>query len=512
MEINSPQTVGDIPRLRASASPLKVAYSFLGQDTDFGTFYRHSNQVANGLVKDGVGVGARICYLGKNSENYFEILFGTAKAGAVLAPVNWRLAPPEISYILKDSQAEQIFVESEFLQLLDRSGWRGKVVVMDEGGVAGFEGWRDAQEVGEPSVEVLRQAPVLQIYTSGTTGRPKGAMLSHDNILGPRQKHGRDYPQWYQWSEADVVLIAVPVFHVGGTILGITTLLHGSRGVIARDFDPAGVLEYIEQEGITKLLMVPAALQILLNNPRSRQADYSRLKSILYGASPMPPDLLRECMAVFRCNFVQTYGMTETAGAVVALGPSDHEPNDSPRMRAAGRALPGVEIRIVDSSGSNLPTGTTGEILIRSIATMVGYFNQPEQTATAIDADAWLKTGDAGYLDDDGYLYVVDRVKDMIISGGENIYPAELERVLSQHPAVSEVAVIGVPDARWGEVPLALIVRNEGVVADSSNILRFARDHLASYKIPRTIEFVAQLPRNAGGKVLRRELRETYRQ
>lgn len=508
-----PNTIGDIPRLQAHSVGTRVAYTFQGTDTDFATFDLHTNQVANGLLGSGVKPGSRICYLGRNSEAYFEVVFGAAKAGAVIAPINWRLAAPEIAYILEDCRAEVLFTEREFLSPLDRANITRqfcKLVVSSGDGDIGFEMWRQSQPATDPAIQVAREAPVLQVYTSGTTGRPKGAMLSHGNILGPRQLHGDRFPDWYQWSATDAALIAVPVFHVGGTGLGITTLFHGARGVIAREFDPAGVVEFIERDRITKLLMVPSALQMLLSNPKSRGADYSSLKYILYGASPMPPNLLRECLELFPCKFVQTYGMTETAGAIVALGPADHDPIGNPRMRSAGKTLPGVEICITDTNGDLLPTGATGEIRTRSVANMVGYWNLPEETDDAIDADGWLRTGDAGYLDDDGYLYVVDRIKDVIISGGENIYAAELERILSQHPNIAEVAVIGIPDTRWGEVPLAIVVQKDGCAITSEDILRFARLSVASFKVPKAVEFVSSLPRNASGKILRRQLREPY--
>jgi long-chain acyl-CoA synthetase len=256
--------------------------------------------------------------------------------------------------------------------------------------------------------------------------------------------------------------------------------------------------------------MVPAALQMIVRQPRAREIDYARLKCIQYGASPIPLELLRECMEVFGCDFCQQYGMTETSGTIVSLPPEDHDPTGNPRMRGAGLPMPGVEIRIVDSLGRALPTNTVGEVVTRSPANMAGYWRMPEATSAVIDAQGWLRTGYAGYLDENGYLFIHDRVKDMIISGAENIYPAEVENAIYGHPHVAEVAVIGVPDERWGEAVKAIVVPKPGVTPDASDIIAFARARVAGFKVPKSIDFVDALPRNPSGKILRRELREPY--
>jgi long-chain acyl-CoA synthetase len=256
--------------------------------------------------------------------------------------------------------------------------------------------------------------------------------------------------------------------------------------------------------------MVPAAMQIVVRHPRAREVDYSRIKYILYGASPIPLDLLRECMEVFGCGFVQMYGMTETTGTIVALPPEDHDPAGNPRMRSAGKPLPGVEVVILDDAGNRLKPGEVGEIATRSMANMAGYWNLPDATAKTIDAEGWLRTGDAGYMDEDGYVYIHDRVKDMIISGGENIYPAEVENAIFGHPDVADVAVIGVPDAKWGEAVKAIVVKKPGRAPTAENIIAFARERIAAYKAPKSVDFIDALPRNPSGKILRRELRETY--
>lgn len=510
------QTLGAVVRAQARQRGQQTAYTFEERATSYAEFDRHTNQVANGLIAAGLRPGARIAYLGKNTDYYFEILFGAAKAGVVAAPVNWRLAPPEIVYILNDSGAEMLFVGGEFVDLVRRIApelSHVRRIVAVEGGApewTDYSNWRNAQEASDPNVPVSPGDVALQLYTSGTTGRPKGAMIKHAGILGLRQAAGDDMPEWNRWSEDDVALIAMPIFHIGGSGFGMQTLINGAKGVIAREFDPNRVLDFIAQDRITKIFMVPAAMQIVVRHPKAREVDYSCIKYILYGASPIPLELLRECMAVFGCGFAQMYGMTETTGTIVVLPPEDHDPAGNPRMRSAGKPLAGVEIAILDDAGNRLPPGQVGEIATRSVANMAGYWNLAEATAKTIDEEGWLRTGDAGYVDEDGYVYIHDRVKDMIISGGENIYPAEVENAIFGHPDVADVAVIGVPDPKWGEAVKAIVVKRPGHEPRADDIIAYARERIAAYKAPKSIDFIEALPRNPSGKILRRELREPY--
>jgi acyl-CoA synthetase (AMP-forming)/AMP-acid ligase II len=516
IDIGEARSLGDVVRLQAKARPEAVVFEFEGRLTTFAAFERHTSQVANGLIALGAKPGDRIAYLGKNSDAYFEIVYGAAKAGVVMAPINWRLAPPEIAYIVRDAGAKVLFVGPEFIDqargLLPQFE-TPPVVVAVEGGTSDwqpFERWRDEQSPADPQTPVDWEDVALQLYTSGTTGHPKGAMLSHRALLGPRLAPGAADIEWNSWSSEDVSLVAMPVFHIGGTGWGSLGIRNGARGVIAREFDPNRVLDFIENHRITKMFMVPAAMQIVVRSPRAREVDYSCLKYILYGASPIPLELLKECMEVFGCGFVQMYGMTETCGTIVALPPEDHDPAGNPRMRSAGKALPGVEIVILDEAGNRLPTGQVGEIATRSLANMTGYWNLPDATAKTIDADGWLRTGDAGYLDEDGYVFIHDRVKDMIITGGENVYPAEVENAIFGHPGVADVAVIGIPDARWGEAVKAVVVRKAGADPTPAEIIAWARERIAAYKAPKSVDYIDALPRNASGKILRRELREGY--
>jgi long-chain acyl-CoA synthetase len=511
------RTLGDVARYHAEVRGDETAFSFEGRGTSFEELDRHANQVANALISAGLSTGDHVAYVGKNSDHYFELLMGAAKAGVVTTPIGWRLAAPEIAYIVGDSDAKLVFVGPEMIAHIEAVAaeltHRPVVIAMEAEGAGDhqtFEAWRDSQPDTDPHKPIATSDIAIQLYTSGTTGRPKGAMLTHDNLLGMRREASKNPMAWNQWGPEDVSLVAMPVAHIGGTGWGLVGLINGAKGVVAREFDPFKVLDFIEKDRVSKMFMVPAALQIVVRLPRAREIDYSRLSHILYGAAPIPLDLLRECMEVFGCGFVQQYGMTETTGTVVYLPPEDHDPAGNKRMRAAGLPMPGVEIKVMDDAGNSLLVNTVGEIAIRSASNMAGYWKLDEATAKTVDADGWLRTGDAGYLDEDGYLFIHDRVKDMIISGGENIYPAEVESAVYGHPHVAEVAVIGVPDDKWGEAVKAVVAAKPGVTPDADDIIAFARTRIAHFKAPKSVDFVDALPRNASGKILRRELRAPY--
>jgi fatty-acyl-CoA synthase len=507
--------LADMVRARAKTRGNCIAFEFEGRQTSFAEFDIKTNRVANALGAIGVKAGERIAYLGKNSDIYFELLLGAIKANVVMAPVNWRLAGPEIAFIVGDCRAPVLFVGPEFVEQVQRIQAELPDVhsfIATEGGAPDwrdYTAWRDEQSDNDPNIDISPRDIAIQLYTSGTTGKPKGAMLSHANFLNLVETGKGEKPDWNKWTEDDVSLVAMPIFHIGGSGWGMLGLYHGAKGVIAREFDPNKVLDFIEHSRITKLFMVPAAMQFVVRQPRAREMDFSRLKYMLYGASPIPAALLKECIKVFGCGFVQVYGMTETTGSIVALPPEDHV-EGLDRMRSAGKALPGVELAILDIDGKRLPPGEVGEIATRSGSNMAGYWNLPEATARTLDSDGWLRTGDAGYMDKDGYLYIHDRIKDMIISGGENIYPAEVESAICDHPDVAEVAVVGVPDEQWGEAVKAIVVMKPGKTATASDIIGFTRQRIAAFKTPKTVDFIDALPRNASGKILRRHLRDPY--
>jgi long-chain acyl-CoA synthetase len=338
-------------------------------------------------------------------------------------------------------------------------------------------------------------------------------MIRHRNLLDPIEAlKGTPGYEWNVWNADDISLLSMPVGHISGINWAVMTFFPGASAVVAREFNPGAVIDFIERHRVSRMALVPSALQFVLRDRRARTADFSRMKYVIYGGSIMPADVMREAMEIIGCGFVQGYGMTETAGGISILGPDDHGLPPSPRMASVGRPVPGVQIKIVDESGRALDTGQNGEICVLSSANMACYWNLPDETAQALDIDGWLHTGDAGFIDADGYLHIRDRIKDMIITGGENVYPAEVESVLREHPAVEDVAVIGLPDERWGEAVAAVIVPREGVPAEPRDIIEQARKRIAGFKLPKRIEFVDELPRSAGGKVLKRALRDTYSQ
>jgi len=503
-------TLGNIVRNHARDLGAKVALRDAKTQLNFADLERRACKVANGLIGAGITRGDRVAYLGKNCISYFEALIGAAKAGAIMVPINWRLAPAEVSALIADCSPQWMLAGPGFESTTAQVA--PGIPRFDCGATGSYAAWREAQSDADPGRESAPQDAALQLYTSGTTGLPKGAVLTNRSLFGLRAAMTpKNLPTWYAWSSNDVSLIAMPAAHISGTGWGMWSLMHGATGVVTAEFDPHAVFELMIEHRINKIMMVPTAIQIAIRHPRALDADFSFLRYICYGGAPMPPDLLQEAMCVFGCGFVQMYGMTETSGTIVALPPEDHDPANGARLGSVGLPLPGVELKICDAAGTALASGESGEILTRSISNMSGYFNRPDETAKTVDPDGWLHTGDAGFIDADGYLFLRDRVKDMIITGGENVYPVEVENALRTHPSVLDVAVIGVPDETWGEKVLAVVVTKEGEPRDAAALIEFARTKIARYKCPKQIEYISALPRNASGKVLRRELRDRYR-
>lgn len=465
-------------------------------------------RVASFLLAAGMKKGDRICWIGKNADIYFTLFYGAARIGVVMAPIGWRLAAPEWAYIVNDTHAKIVFTGPGFESA--EGALKGHLTNNPR-----FIGEQDARKLVETTARAAFDPSgpddaVLQLYTSGTTGNPKGVELSNRNLFALRKGTQAANMPYTQWDDDEVVLVAMPCAHIGGTGLGVMALASGLPGYVLAEFTPDGLFDAIETGGVTRFFIVPAALHILLQHPRCASVDYSRLKYILYGAAPIPLELLRECIKTFGCEFIQNYGMTETTGTIVMLPPEDHDPNGNPRMRSAGKALPGVEIKVVDADGNSLPVGEVGEVVTRSSNNMLGYWNLPDATKKTLTNDGWVHTGDAGYLDEDGYLFIHDRVKDMIISGGENVYPAEVESAIYGHPAVLEVAVIGVPDEKWGEAVKAVCVPKPGTTIDADDVINWARERIAGFKAPKSIDIIEALPRNASGKILRKDLRVPY--
>ncbi len=478
-------------------------------------------RVAHAAARDGVNVGDRIAFLDRNGIAYFDFLFGGSLIGAVNVAVNWRLAPSEMAAIIDDSQAPVLVVHADYLATLaDMPGGLPEVrriVVIGETEdfecsdprSVPFDKWIEDAETDDPGHVGTDDEVSMQLYTSGTTGLPKGVMLTNGNLSTAIAAANRTF----NISEDTVSLVAMPLFHIGGSGWALSAMSRGGRSIILRDVDPDLLLRLIASEHITEMFLVPAVLMVLLATPSLATTDLSSVRLIFYGASPISEDVLVKCMAAFGCGFCQVYGMTETTGAITSLPFEDHDP-DGPRrglLRSAGRPLDGVDIRIVNpDTGMEAEIGEVGEIQTRSPYNMAGYWRKPDETNATIDQGGWLRTGDAGYFDADGYLYLHDRIKDMIVSGGENIYPAEVENVLLSHPAVVDAAVIGVPDERWGETVKAIVVIASTADVQESTLIEHCRASLAHYKCPTSVDTTDSLPRNPSGKILKRELRAPY--
>jgi len=503
--------LADIARIHGAERPDMPAVVYQGRTTSYGALNQASSQVANALIVDGVRPQTRVAHLDKSSDLFFELLFGAAKANAVMVSVNWRLAPPEVAHIVNDAEAEVLFVGAEYYPVIEqiRSELKTvrKIVALDGGrpGWEPFAAWRDRQPTTDPRLPIESTDTAIQFYTSGTTGLPKGAEIINRNFTAMM-------PLWTrEWLLAPGVpnLVCLPMFHIGGAGWAVAGLYSGATNHVMREFIPAQILETVQRERLQVMLLVPAMILFLVQAPQIGETDLSSLRLIVYGAAPIPAELLKQAIAIFPCGFQQVYGLTETTGAITLLPPKDHDPNDANKLLSCGYAQEGVELRIVGDDGKDMAPGKVGEIAVRSLQVMGGYWKLPEATARAVQGD-WFFTGDAGYLDEAGYLYIYDRVKDMIVSGGENIYPAEVESALFGHPAVADVAVIGVPDERWGEAVKAVVVKKSDADVSPGELIGWARARIAGYKLPKSVDFIDALPRNPTGKILKRELRKAY--
>jgi len=506
--------IAEILRTHAADKVDAVSLVLGDREVTWGQLYERARRLAAGLIAAGVGPQDRVAFLDKNGIEHFEVLFGAALGNAVSVDINWRLAPPEVAFIVGDASAKVLVVGPDFVPVLDAiAGDLGDdVLVLVIGGhptYPDYDEWVDAQPDDDPQVPSIHDDVALQLYSSGTTGRPKGVMLTNDNLLGLLPV-GIDI---WKLTEDSVNLVAMPLFHIGGSGWATVGQYVGARSVILRELDPAELVRLFST-GVTHAFVVPAVLQFMLMVPGAAEADYSSLTTLVYGASPISDDVLANSIKVLGCDFFQVYGLTETTGAITFLPPEDHD-LDGPhriRLRSCGVAGPGVELRIIDlETGADAAApGTVGEILVRSPQVMKGYWNNDAATADAIDEDGWFRSGDVGYLDADGYLYIHDRVKDMIVSGGENVYPAEVENVLMAHPAIADIAIIGVPDERWGETAKAVVVLAAGAELPADALIAYARQHLARFKCPTSVDYVDALPRNPSGKVLKKDLRAPY--
>jgi len=480
-------------RWRARRRPDFPVTWYQGTERTLDEMNRTSSELAAGLV-DGLGIepGDRVAILDKNSDDYIELLFALDKAGAVACPVNWRLTAPEVAKVVGDAEPKALVVGDDLRQNADQVSCR----VLGYAELPRVKGGADPHRDAEENV-------TWQLYTSGTTGIPKGAMLTNLNLFAlsgalPMEIKGFD--------EYGRSLVAMPLYHIGGCGWALGAIGAGCTAVITRDFIPQDVLKTIVDQRVNTAFLVPAALLFLTSLPESQGADYSALKNIAYGASPITPDLLKRSIQTFACRFTQVYGLTETTGAITFLQQEDHV---GEKFLSCGRAGFGHEIKVVGPDGKEVPFGEIGEIVYRGPGTMAGYWRKQRETNDAI-RDGWFHTGDAGTMDAEGFIYIKDRIKDMIISGGENIYPAEVEAILAGHPKIADVAVIGVPDDTWGETVKAIVIRKPDSGLTSEELVDWSKDKLAGFKRPHSVDFVEVIPRNPSGKILKKDLRAPY--
>jgi acyl-CoA synthetase (AMP-forming)/AMP-acid ligase II len=506
--------VGDIPSIGARGCPDRDAIIFADRHlhVSYSLLDDLSNSFACLLQARGFKPGERIAYLGKNSDLFYVALFGTIRAGLVLVAMNWRLAPPEIRFQLADSQARLLIFDPDLTAQIEAGvqNLDDAPALIRTDGVGGLRTTLEPTKASPPFRYVNDQI-ILQLYTSGTTGTPKGVLISHRALSLARHAEliSRDFAHV---PTGCITLSAMPNFHIGGMSWVLIGLVRLGTVVITADPAATNVLKLIRHYHVRHTWMVPTLIRAVVDALRLEQPhDVPTFDGMFYGAMPMDVTLLRECMALLGCSFLQFFGMTEVSGAATALAPRDHDPTRPELLKSVGTPYPGMSIEIRDLDRRLLQCRQHGEIWIKSPTVMHGYWRLPHQTAEAL-VDGWYATGDGGYLDDNGYLFLTDRIKDMIVTGGENVYPVEVEQVLNGHPAILEAAVVGLPDPRWGERVTAVVERRPGAHPTEIELIEFCRGKIADYKCPKQLEFVDALPRTASGKVQRGTLRRSLMQ
>jgi fatty-acyl-CoA synthase len=482
-------TIGRWLSDRARNSPRRIAIDFAGMHISYAELAERSDRMAAALALRGIGRGARVATLTSNSPDHVALLFACARIGAALAPLNWRLAPSEIRYQLDDAEPSLLVVAPEHQGLTDAAGGDVPRGAFDE----------LAAEEPPPAVDVRDDDPLLLSYTSGTTGKPKGALLTHANCFWTNLSFDRTSGI----ADDDVVLQVLPQFHSGGwNVQPLLAWWKGATVVLEPSFEPARALALIEEHRVTTMMGVPATYLFMSEQPEFASVDLSSLRLAVVGGAPMPESLL-ELWQRRGVGIVQGYGLTEAAPNVLCLPPEDAER----KLGYAGKPYPHVDVALRDPETGELLDGVaTGELVVKGPNVFAGYWRDPEATAAAF-AGGWLLTGDVAQRDDEGYYRIVGRLKELVISGGENVYPAEIEDVLHAHLAVAEAAVFGVPDERWGEVCVAVVALRPGAEVDEASLLDWCRARLARYKVPKEVRFVEALPRSAMNKVLKDELR-----
>ncbi|GAA3756367.1 long-chain fatty acid--CoA ligase [Microbacterium kribbense] len=484
-----------------------IAVAFRDERIGYDALAERIARLANALHERGVQRGDRVAYLGNNHPSFLESLFATTMLGAIFVPLNTRLAPPEVEFAVDDAEASTLIFHADLHELARAGTWstsarrRIQVGGTASPGVDDYESVLESGSTDDLDRPVALEDPAMILYTSGTTGRPKGAVLTHGNLTWNSFNAILDYGI----GAGERVLLISPMFHVASLGMGaLPVLLQGGTVILHEKFDPGAVLRTVQEEQITMLSGVPTTFQLLQEHPDFATTDISSLRHLTCGGSTMPQRML-EAYEQRGLHFSCGYGMTETSPGATALPPS----MSIAKMGSSGLKHFFTDVKIVDEHGRTLPPGEVGEIWVSGPNVITEYWRRPEATADAI-VDGWFRSGDLGSFDEDGYIYISDRLKDMIISGGENIYSAEVESAIMQLPQISGVALIGVPDAKWGEVPIAIATQEGAAALSAEDVIGQLQGRLAKYKIPRAVVFVDELPRTASGKIRKADLRQTY--
>jgi len=511
----------DFLNIATAICPDKAAIVFEDKRYTFSQLNERVNRLANGLQKLGVKKGDRVSFIQVNCNQCVETYFAVAKTGAIYLPLNFRAKEKEFTYMLNTAEATTLIIGERYVPMIKSIQPELKYlknlisIETKHDDMLYYEDILESSPADEVVAEIDDDDTTILLFTAGTTGFPKGVMLSHNSFSSYMLENV---------SPADPVsdesnILTVPLYHVAGIQAMMAAIYGGRTLVMERQFEPEEWMTLVEKEKANRAMMVPTMLKQLLDHPDFKKHDLSSLRVITYGAAPMPLPVIRKALEEFPgVSFINAFGQTETASTITALGPEDHvltgteeeKEKKLKRLASIGKPMADVEMKVIDDDGNTLGPNEVGEILARGPRVMSGYWKDEEKTAKTIDKDGWIHTSDVGYVDEDGYYFLSGRSSDMIIRAGENISPEELENVIREHPKIEDVAVISVPDETWGEEPRAVVIPKKGEKPTEEEIMEYCRKHLASFKRPRTVVFVDELPRNPMGKLVKREIREKY--